>query len=249
MATGPASFYDERVLPRCVDVMCANQGMVRWRRRAIEGLTGTVVEVGFGSGANVELLPDHVTRVYAVEPSSLARRRAAPHIDAAVTRRGKDHRLMVEHVGLDGQSLPLPDASCDGALATFTLCTIPDPSAALRELHRVLRPGGRFHFLEHGASPDDKVRRWQHRFEPWQRRLGGGCHLTRVPTELVERAGFRLELVEQQYARGPKPWTWFTLGQAVRLDDAPAPDAPAPGAPAPDTPDPDAPTPDQETTA
>ena len=218
MVTGPASFYDERVLPRCVDAFCANPGMVDWRRRALDGLSGTVVEIGSGSGANVELLPDEVTRLYAVEPSALARRRAEGHIDAAVTRRGSEHRLMVEHVGLDGQALPLPDASCDGALATFVLCTIERPSLALAEVHRVLRPGGRFHFLEHGASPDADVRRWQHRFEPWQRRFGGGCHLTRVPTELVEGAGFRIEAVEQRYARGPKPWTWFTVGHAVRLD-------------------------------
>jgi len=219
MATGPVSFYDERVLPRCVDLMCANPGMEKWRRRAVEGLSGTVVEIGFGSGANVELLPDDVTRVYAVEPSGLARRRSAEHIRVATERRGGEHRLMVEHVGIDGQSLPLDDSSCDGALATFTLCTIPDVSRALAEVHRVLRPGGRFHFLEHGASPDASVRRWQHRLEPAQRRLGGGCHLTRVPAELVEDAGFRIDHVEQRYAKGPKPWSWFTVGHAVRLDD------------------------------
>ena len=88
MVTGPASFYDEHVLPRCVDLCCANAGMVRWRGKALDGLAGTVVEIGSGSGANVELLPDEVTRLYAVEPSALARRRAAAHIDAAVTRRG-----------------------------------------------------------------------------------------------------------------------------------------------------------------
>ncbi len=217
MATGPASFYDERVLPRCVDLMCASPGMDKWRRRAVDGLSGTVVELGFGSGANVELYPDEVHRVFAVEPSALARRRSERHIDAAARRRGGG-ALMVEHVGLDGQSLPLPDASCDGALTTFTLCTIPDVRRALAEVHRVLRPGGRLHFLEHGASPDAVVRRWQDRLEPAQRRFGGGCHLTREPGDLVAEAGFRVEHLEQRYAKGPRPWSWFTVGHAIRLD-------------------------------
>ena len=117
-------------------------------------------------------------------------------------------------MGLDGARLPLADASCDGALSTFTLCTIPDVTAALAELHRVVRPGGRFHFLEHGLSPDASVATWQHRLEPIQKRLADGCHLTRDPTELVRAAGFEIERSESRYASGPKPWTWMTEGVA-----------------------------------
>lgn len=218
MAPGPASFYNERVLPRCVDRMCGDPGLDKWRRKAIEGLSGTVVELGFGSGTNVDLYPDEVTLVYAVEPSTLARERSASRIDTTVERRGSSRPLVVEHVGLDGESLPLGDATCDGALSTFTLCTIPDVDRALAEVHRVLRPGGRLHFLEHGASPDASVRRWQDRIEPMQKRLAGGCHLTRDAIELVESAGFRIEHVEQRYVKGPRPWTWTTIGHAVRLD-------------------------------
>ena len=202
--------YEERVLPRLVEVTCGGQEMERWRRRATEGLHGTVVEIGFGSGLNLPAYPQEVTRVLAVEPSELARERS---------RRHQGHEaLRVDHVGLDGESLPLPDDACDGALATFTLCTIPRPEVALAELRRVLRPGGRFHFLEHGRSPDERVRRWQHRFEPVQRRVAGGCHLTRDGLAMGTEAGFTVEQVQSRYAKGPKPWTWFTVGAAVSAD-------------------------------
>lgn len=144
----------------------------------------------------------------AVEPSLVARRRAEPRISAAT--------VPVEHVGLDGQSLPLDDASCDTALCTFTLCTVPDPAQALRELWRVLKPTGTVHFLEHGLSPDPGVAKWQHRIDPVQRRVADGCHLTRNPSRLVEQAGFEMRQNEQSYVKGPKPWCWLTLGVAAK---------------------------------
>ncbi|MCI0569356.1 MAG: class I SAM-dependent methyltransferase, partial [Myxococcaceae bacterium] len=122
----------------------------------------------------------------------------------------------VDFVGLDGQSLELPDASVDNALITFSLCTIPDASRALCEVRRVLRPGGRLHFLEHGLAPDAQVQRWQHRLEPLQRRLAGGCHLTRAVDRLVETAGFRFERLERFYGdMGPRPMAALYLGVAV----------------------------------
>lgn len=199
--------YREHVLPRLVDRACGTVELARWRERVTAGLSGSVVEIGFGSGLNMPAYPDAVTRVYAVEPADAARRLAA--------RRISDAGIPVEHVALRGESIPLDDDSCDGALSTFTLCTIPDVERALAELRRVLRPGGRFHFLEHGLSPDDSVAKWQHRFEPAQRLLAGGCHLTRRPDDLVTAAGFRIERVEARYASGPKPWVWFTEGEAV----------------------------------
>ena len=120
-------------------------------------------------------------------------------------------------MGLDGGSILLDDESCDAALCTFTLCTVPDPPRALRELHRVLRPGGRFHFLEHGIAPDDATVRWQRRLDPWERRLADGCSLTRDPLALVADAGFKVEVVRQRYAKGPKPWSYFTLGHATKV--------------------------------
>ncbi|MGO8873846.1 MAG: class I SAM-dependent methyltransferase [Acidimicrobiales bacterium] len=200
-------FYRTHVLPRLVDRACGGAGMRHWRADVTDGLAGRVVEIGFGSGLNVRHYPPEVELVFAVEPAEVARRLAAKRIAAG--------GVSVEHVGLDGQAIPLDDASCDAALSTFTLCTVPDPTRALSELRRVLRPGGRFHFLEHGLAPDPSVARWQHRLDPWQRRLADGCHLTRDAETLVADAGFLIERVEHRYAKGPKPWSWFTLGVAA----------------------------------
>jgi ubiquinone/menaquinone biosynthesis C-methylase UbiE len=199
--------YREHLLPRLVDRACGTAELRRWREQVTAGLSGTVVEIGFGSGLNVPAYPAEVSLVYAVEPAATARHLARKRIAASPVR--------VEHVGLRGESIPLDDGSCDGALSTFTLCTIPDVERALAEVRRVLRPGGRFHFLEHGLSPDASIARWQHRMEPLQKRLADGCHLTRDPATLVRRAGFEIERVESRYASGPKPWTWLTEGAAV----------------------------------
>jgi ubiquinone/menaquinone biosynthesis C-methylase UbiE len=199
--------YREQVVPRLVDLACGSAGFDRWRARAAEGLTGRVVEIGFGSGLNVPHYPADVGEVLAVEPALVARRLARRRIAAST--------VPVEHVGLDGQQIPLDDASCDAALFTFTLCTVPDPEQALSELRRVVRPGGTVHFLEHGLSPEAGVAKWQHRIEPVQRRLADGCHLTRDPTALMERAGLVMERNEQRYARGPKPWSYITVGVAT----------------------------------
>ena len=150
--------YREQVVPRMVEWMCGAAGMDRWRALAVDGLSGRVVEVGFGSGLNLPHYPFDVDVVLAVEPAATARRLAE--------RRIRESSVRVEHVGLDGQHLPLDDASCDAALFTFTLCTVPDPARALREVQRVLRPGGAVHFLEHGLSPDPGVAKWQRRIEP-----------------------------------------------------------------------------------
>lgn len=200
-------FYVEHVLPRLIDRGCAAPAITSWRAATMVGLEGRVVEIGFGSGLSLEHLPAAVDLVLAVEPAALARRLAR--------RREAAARVAVEHVGLDGTSIPLADASVDGALSTFTLCTIPDAALALAELRRVVRPGGRFHFLEHGLAPDRRVVAWQRRLDPLQRRFAGGCHLTRDVVALVTDAGFEIEQVEQAYADAPKPWAWFTRGVAV----------------------------------
>ncbi len=199
--------YREHVVPRLVDLACGTAGLDRWRARTTEGLSGTVVEIGFGSGLNVPHYPPTIDVVLAVEPARVARRLARRRIEASA--------VTVEHVGLDGQRIPLADESCDAALCTFTLCTVPDPARALTEVRRVLRPGGTVHFLEHGLSPDPGVARWQHRLDPLQRRLADGCHLTRDPTTLVADAGLELQRSEQQYVPGPKPWSWLTVGVAA----------------------------------
>jgi SAM-dependent methyltransferase len=199
-------FYGEQVLPRLIDKMCGVGDMKQWRRRVAEGLSGTVVEVGFGSGLNVPFYPPEVERVLAVEPSAVARKLAADRVAASP--------VPVEFVGLDGQRLPLEDESADCALSTFTMCTIPDERQALLELYRVLRPGGHLHLVEHGLSGDERVRRRQQRIEPLNRRLAGGCHLTRDHWDSVRAAGFELESATTELARGPKTHSVFYLGVA-----------------------------------
>jgi ubiquinone/menaquinone biosynthesis C-methylase UbiE len=132
-------FYEQRVLPRIIDAACGIKSAEPLRRRVCEGLSGDVVESGFGSGHNVPFYPSTVTRVAAVEPADLAWRLATNRLNAT--------GVLVRHSGLNGQSLPFADHSFDAALSTWTLCTIPDVAAALREVRRVLKPGGTLHFL------------------------------------------------------------------------------------------------------
>lgn len=201
-------FYDQRVLPRIIDSLCAIPPLRPLRRRVCLGLAGEIVEIGFGSGLNVPFYPPEVTRVAAIEPADLGWQLAARRVTAS--------RIPVQRSGLDGQALLFPGDSFDAALSTWTLCTIPDPSAALREVRRVLRPGGILHFLEHGLAPDDAVRRWQRRLDPLWKRLAGGCHVTEPIIELIEGAGFTITHVDVFYQRGvPKLTGAYALGTAV----------------------------------
>ena len=204
--SGAATLYRDTILPRLVDCACGTAELHRWRERVTEGLSGEILEIGFGSGLNLSHYRDGVTLIHAIEPSGGARR---------LSRSRAAHCAVVHHEH-SAESLPLADASCDGALSTFTLCTIPDVARALDEVRRVVRPGGRFHVLEHGIAPDRGVAAWQRRLDPLQGFLAGGCHLTRDPPMLLERAGFEIESVQQRYARGPKPWTYLTSAMAVR---------------------------------
>jgi ubiquinone/menaquinone biosynthesis C-methylase UbiE len=200
-------WWEDHVVPRVVDVALGNAEVDKLRARACAGLRGRVLEVGFGSGLNVRHYPEDVESVTAVEPSELAWRKAGPRLDGT--------RVDVRREGRDGQRLSQPDASHDSALSTFTLCTIPDVDAALAEIHRVLRPGGRLDFAEHGLSPDPRVAAWQHRLNGLQGRVAGGCHLDRPIEELVRRNGFEIGHLETFYALGPKPFGFLYLGWAT----------------------------------
>ena len=202
------SLYQDQVLPRLIDVALGGRDFARIRARVAAGLSGEVLEVGFGSGLNVPHYPSTVRRVQAVDPATTGRKLAARRVAASP--------VPVEYVGMDGHCLPVDTASIDHALVTWTLCTIPDVDRALTEIHRVLRPDGELHFVEHGRSPAPAVSRWQDRLTPLQRRLFGGCHLNRPIDDLVARTGFEIAAMENYYLRGPKAVAYMFEGVAAK---------------------------------
>ena len=202
------SWYEERILPRLINKVLDTTHTREIRKRVVAGLSGDVLEIGFGSGLNLPYLPDAVTSVKAVDPSGRALRLAAERIAQT--------SVPVEMVGLDGQRLPLADDSVDAVLSTWTLCTIPDAVAAISEVRRVLRPGGQLHFVEHGSADDPGVRRWQERLNPLQQRIAGGYNLNRDITAIIEAGGLRVSSLERYYGPAqPKPVAALYEGVAV----------------------------------
>ncbi|MFL6155782.1 MAG: class I SAM-dependent methyltransferase [Marmoricola sp.] len=205
-----ARFYDDRVLPRLIELTCSDRATGRWRAQVCAPLVGEVLEVGFGSGTNLAHYPAAVEQVYAVEPADLAWQRA----QKAVAGFGRP----VTRIGLDGAALTLPDASVDAVVSSYTMCTIPELGSALAEFRRVLRPGGALHFVEHSLSPDADVAGRQRRWQPRWEKVSGGCHLDRDIPGLVADAGFTLSGLEAFYAPGPaftRPLSWLTVGRAT----------------------------------
>jgi ubiquinone/menaquinone biosynthesis C-methylase UbiE len=187
-------FYTDQVLPRAQDIVMGRKPLREVRARVCSGLRGEVVEVGFGTGLNSPYYPSEITTLYAVDPSRVSMRIARPRVEK--------NDVPLEPAGLTGERLGLPSEWLDAALSTWTLCTIPNVDAALAELVRVLKPGGTFHFVEHGHAPDPGVARWQERIEPIWKPIAGGCHLTRRMPELIGQAGFTIDSLDMYYFKG-----------------------------------------------
>ncbi len=204
------AFYDDHILPHLIGYACSQPQIMKKRSQVVPAAEGRVLEIGFGSGTNLEFYdPNRVTQLFALEPSRGMRRKA----QYAVAR----SPLQIEWVDLPGEDIPLEDDSMDTVVLTYAACTIPGIAAALAQMRRVLKPGGRLLFSEHGAAPDPGVARWQRRIEPLWKPMTGGCHLTRQPDQLLEQAGFRIDRMEAGYLPKSPRFAAFNYAGSARL--------------------------------
>jgi ubiquinone/menaquinone biosynthesis C-methylase UbiE len=201
-------FYERWILPPLLDLVMRRKDLAKYRRAAVAAARGRVLEIGVGSGLNFPLYGKQVELVYGIDPSvrllSIARRAAASGIP-------------VELLLGSATAIPLADDAVDSVVMTWTLCSIPDPLAALREMRRVLKPDGNLCFVEHGLSPEPGVERWQYRLTPAWRRIAGGCHLDRKMDDLIRQAGFDLTDLHEEYAPGPRAMSYMYQGSACRI--------------------------------
>ena len=198
--------YDKWVLPRLTDLVMRNKEATRYRSQLVPEACGTVLEIGVGSGLNLPYYGTAVSRLYGLDPSEELLQMARKKAGAAP--------FPVEFLTHTGEEIPLDDCCFDTIVTTWTLCTIPDPVKALKEMRRVLKPGGSLLFAEHGLAPDASVRGWQERLNPLWRRITGGCNLNRKMDELIRTSDFRIVQLDMAYAKGLRPMSYIYSGRA-----------------------------------
>jgi ubiquinone/menaquinone biosynthesis C-methylase UbiE len=207
------NWYERHVLPWLVDIACSVRPVWRQRQKVVPLAQGRVLEIGIGTGLNLEHYDKaRIAKIVGLDPGL--------EMHPQARRRSRRAGLEVELVGLSAEKIPYDDRSFDTVLATYALCTIADPGAALKEMRRVLKPGGRLIFCEHGLAPDAAVRRWQGRLTPLWAKVAGGCHLDRDIPRLLKDAGFQSADMQQMYLPGPRPLTYNYWGTAVVAKDA-----------------------------
>ena len=202
-------FYESKVLPKILDMTMSVRPVMRQRAKVVPLAHGRVLEVGIGSGLNLSFYDKtKVDRVLGLDPS--------PELQVMARKRAEEAGIEVDWLALSSEKIPLPDASVDSIVITYTMCTIPDVHSALLEMGRVLKNEGRLYFSEHGLAPDESVRRWQHRINPFWKLIAGGCNLNRSVPVMLENAGFLLEDVGTIYLPGLRPLTFNTWGTAAK---------------------------------
>jgi ubiquinone/menaquinone biosynthesis C-methylase UbiE len=202
------SFYEERILPHLINKACSTRPNQKQREKIVPLAEGRILEIGFGSGLNVPYYdPGKVKKIWGLEPSEGMRAKAMPLVEASA--------MDIEFIDLPAEEIPLEADSADTVLVTYSLCTIPDAAAALEGMRRVLKPGGRLLFCEHGKAPDENVRRWQNRINPAWRKIAGGCNINRDIPALLEAGGFRMVSDERMYIPGLKVLCYNYWGAAV----------------------------------
>jgi SAM-dependent methyltransferase len=204
-----ASLYNRFVLPGLLKCACSSPGIMKQRAKVVPQASGRVLELGIGMGLNLALYDaGKVESVTGVDP--------APELRAIAEAAPRDPGLTVKVEDGTAEALPFAAASFDCVVCTFTLCSVQTPEAALAEARRVLKPGGRFLYCEHGLAPDPGVARWQQRIEPIWKRIAGGCHLTRPITSAIAAAGFGITRQDSMYIPGaPRIAGWSEWGEAT----------------------------------
>jgi ubiquinone/menaquinone biosynthesis C-methylase UbiE len=204
---GARSVYEDRVLPHLIDLACSTKPTRKQREKIVHLAEGDVLEIGFGSGLNLPYYDTgKVRRIFGLEPSEGMRRKAQPNVDAS--------GLDVEFIDLPGETIPLESKTVDTVLVTFTLCSIDEALVALEGMRRVLKPGGKLLYCEHGIAPDENVSRWQHRLNPGWKRLSGGCNMNRDIPALIAGSGFRITTDERMYIPGLRILSYNYWGTA-----------------------------------
>lgn len=210
MSADKPGWYERRVLPWLLDLACGIRPFWRQRQKVVPLATGRVLEIGIGTGLNLEHYDRaRVGQVVGLDPGL--------EMQPLVQRRADAAGIRVELVALSAERIPFEDGAFDTVLSTYTLCTIPDPVAALKEMRRVLKPSGRLIFCEHGLARDSSVRAWQRRLTPAWSRLAGGCQLDRDIPGLLQQAGFRCVDLQTGYLPGPRPLSYNFWGVAVAM--------------------------------
>jgi len=200
------NFYQKWILPRLVDVAMRNKVATRYRSRIVPKACGTVLEIGVGSGLNLPFYGIGVEHLYGLDPSE--------ELLAMAGKRARGIAFPIDFIAQTSEEIPLGDSSVDTIVMTWTLCSIADPVKALKELGRVIRPGGTLLFVEHGLAPEIRVQDWQQRLNPLWSKLTGGCNLNRRMDQLIRTAGFDLAELKTEYAEGPRPLSYMYSGQA-----------------------------------
>lgn len=200
--------YNDKILPYLIDLSMAGSTLEPYRQEVLAEVSGEVLEIGFGTGLNLPYYPDHVSQIVTVDPNPGVHRLAQKRINASP--------ITVNHRTLSGEALPMADGTFDSVISTFTLCSIPQIEQALAEIYRVLKPGGRFFFVEHGLSSDPGIQTWQNRLTPVQKRIAGGCHFNRDMRQLIEQQFDDVEIDVGYVEKLPKVAGYFYKGVATK---------------------------------
>jgi ubiquinone/menaquinone biosynthesis C-methylase UbiE len=201
-------FYAEKVLPYLIDLSMSDSNLAKYRREILAEVTGEVLEIGFGTGLNLAYYPEHIDKIVTIDSN--------PGVHTLAQKRIGSSSITVDHRILSGENLPMADNSFDSVVSTFTLCSITHIEQALKEIYRVLKPGGRFFFVEHGLSNEPKIQVWQNRLTPIQKRIAGGCHLNRNIKQLIENQFDQVVLNELYAEKLPKVVAYLYKGIATK---------------------------------